>query len=362
MLRIHFTTDDLGRVRIAGRPDPLWEILLSLHLVRQGDGELVFGQWRASVWERLDPTARLLFDLAPSRGYSPDFLTPTRGAELDRGIDAVMSTGRARLRDDLARLAAEQRPSPWVRMLADGHATAMRRLGEALRSYHALALAPYWHHIRAHIQADRARRAQVLLDDGLEGLLADLHPSMRWTGSVLSFPYGPLDRDLYLGGRGLLLLPSFFCWGKPICLKDPALPQVLVYPIDHEPGWATRSDRPDDGSRRSLAALLGRTRAAALETIAAGCTTGELAGKLRVSAASASEHATTLREAGLITTRRGHRAAHHSLTTLGALLLREYPARSRDCPSAVVSTRTGTEGKWASLGTPETPRTGRLRR
>lgn len=145
---------------------------------------------------------------------------------------------------------------------------------------------------------------------------------MRWKAPVLSFHCGRIDRELRLAGRGLLLLPSFFCGEGAICLSNPARPPVLVYPIDHRPGGAARTP-PRNGTRRSLDALLGRTRAAALGTIAGGCTTGELAVKVGISAASASEHATVLREAGLIETRRRHRNAYHSITRLGATLLGE---------------------------------------
>ena len=34
MLRIHFTAEDLTRVRVRADPHPLWEVLLSLHLLQ----------------------------------------------------------------------------------------------------------------------------------------------------------------------------------------------------------------------------------------------------------------------------------------------------------------------------------------
>lgn len=69
--------------------------------------------------------------------------------------------------------------------------------------------------------------------------------------------------------------------------------------------------------------MLGRTRAAAvLRTIEADCTTGGLAQRPGISLASASEHATQLREAGLITTHRDGRAVYHTLSPLGQSLIR----------------------------------------
>jgi DNA-binding transcriptional ArsR family regulator len=71
----------------------------------------------------------------------------------------------------------------------------------------------------------------------------------------------------------------------------------------------------------ALAALVGRNRAAVLRATAHGCTTTELADRVGISLASASQHASVLRDAGLITTRRQGSAVLHVLTPLGAELL-----------------------------------------
>jgi len=71
----------------------------------------------------------------------------------------------------------------------------------------------------------------------------------------------------------------------------------------------------------ALAALVGRNRAAVLQSIADGCTTTELARRVGISLAAASQHASVLRGAGLIATRRQGGAVLHVLTPLGAELL-----------------------------------------
>jgi DNA-binding transcriptional ArsR family regulator len=85
-----------------------------------------------------------------------------------------------------------------------------------------------------------------------------------------------------------------------------------------------RTDLWDDPRPRgaALAALVGRNRAAVLSAIAHGCTTTELAGRVGISLTAASQHASVLRNAGLITTRRQGSAVLHVLTPLGAELLR----------------------------------------
>ncbi|MGW0561714.1 hypothetical protein ACWDZ4_14150 [Streptomyces sp. NPDC003016] len=40
-----------------------------------------------------------------------------------------------------------------------------------------------------------------------------------WRPPVLEVDH-PVGRDLQLEGRGLLLIPSYFCWRRPITLID----------------------------------------------------------------------------------------------------------------------------------------------
>ncbi|NEC22750.1 transcriptional regulator, partial [Streptomyces parvus] len=106
MLRIHFTPEDLTRVRVAPGPDFLWEITNSVQTLQRTDGERVFGAWRRWVRPRLPESRRLLSPLLPPRGYSPDFLTPTSGdrTTLRAAVDTLLGTPRPRLRAELTRL------------------------------------------------------------------------------------------------------------------------------------------------------------------------------------------------------------------------------------------------------------------
>jgi DNA-binding MarR family transcriptional regulator len=318
MLRIHFTMEDLARVRVAPSADPLWETLLSLHLLGKSDGAVVFGDWKRRTGPRAaDHVLRILFELAPPWGYSADFLTPTAGSpDIAAGIDTILCTARTRLRNDVGYLASARRLSAPTRALAAGERDALDRLGRALRSYFDLGLRPYWDVIQVHVDTDRSLRARTLTQGGVELLLSSLHPTIRWASPELAVSY-PIDRDIYLQGRGLVLIPSFFCWLSPVTLQDSGLPPVLVYPIDHALGWS----RPATGesSSRPLATLLGKTRAAVVETLAGmpGCTTTELAGRLRLPLSTASRQAAVLREAGLVTRHQEGRSVLHTLTPLG---------------------------------------------
>jgi DNA-binding transcriptional ArsR family regulator len=321
MLRFHFTSDDLARVRIAPGPDPMWEVLLSAHVVNQRSGTLLFGRWRERVVTGLPPAARMLLRLTPPRGYSPDFLTPVTGTDsFETGLDAVLSTPRARLRNDISVLARGHKPHLWMRDLADGSAPALRGLGVAMRSYYEQAVGPYWSGIRAAVDIDRAARTRAWVEGGTEHALRTLHPSVRWEHPVLSVSTAA-DRDVHLAGRGLLIIPSYFCARAPITLADAELPPVLIYPIVHEPTAADRSFEARTDGGRQLTALLGRTRAAVLRALGTGATTSEIAHRLAISPASASEHATVLRNAGLIASGRERNTVIHALTPLGRTLL-----------------------------------------
>lgn len=320
MLRIHFTANDLAGVRMAARPDVLWETILSFHRLRDRRGSVVYGEWRSDTRTRLNGETRLLAALVPSRGYFPDFLTPSQGVHgLDEGLQAIRATPQARLRRELSLLGVDRpggRTVPHsLRALAEGDTEPHSRLIGALRSYHRAAIAPYWPHIRARVEADRAVRGRALLDGGADELLASLPPMLRWRAPVLEADY-PVERDLHLDGRGLLLQPSYFCRGTPVVLRDPSLPPVLVYPTTH---CEAPTVREPGGS--SLAKLVGNTRSAVLHAIGDGGTTSELARRAGVSLASASQHAGVLREAGLVATLRHGNAVMHTLTPLGAALL-----------------------------------------
>ncbi|MFG2627722.1 ArsR/SmtB family transcription factor [Streptomyces sp. NPDC048473] len=316
MLRIHMSGVDLSKVRMATRPDALWETILSFHRLRDRRGSTVFGKWRTETRPRLNGEVRLLAAVIPPRGYFPDFLTPSQESGepygIDAGIEALRDTPPLRIRAELALLGAERREA---RRTADGRGELLGRLIAALRGYHRAAIEPYWPHIQASVEADRAVRGRALLDGGAEELLASLPPMIRWRAPVLEADY-PVDRELHLDGRGLLLQPSYFCRVTPVVYRDPQLPPVLVYPVTHSRAPVFAEPGP------WLGRLLGNTRSTILRAIGNGCTTSELARRAGVSLASASQHACVLREAGLIHTLRHGSSVLHTLTPLGGSLLR----------------------------------------
>ncbi|MDI3387693.1 winged helix-turn-helix domain-containing protein [Streptomyces sp. B-S-A8] len=312
---MHFSAGDLARTRIADGPDPLWETVLSMQQLGELRPEPLLDAWRRRACHRGRSAQRILAPLMPRRGYFPDFLTPAAAAGgLEEGIDAVLSTPRRQLRTELG-LLADANPLPsWARSLADGETGTLRRLGAVLRQYHSSVLGPAWPDITARVERDRLHRTGTQARGDTNAMLRTFAPMLHWQPPVLCADY-PVDRDMYLEGRGLLLVPSYFCRRTPVALLNETLLPVLVYPAR-----APRPQQPPSACRR-LGPLLGHTRAAVLQTLREPRTTSELAQYAGVSLSSASEHAAVLRGAGLVISTRERHRVRHALTPLGMDLL-----------------------------------------
>jgi hypothetical protein len=83
---------------------------------------------------------------------------------------------------------------------------SLKRLGDTLRRYHDLTIAPYWPRIQEHLEGDTLKRGQALALGGVEVLLSNLHPKASYGGGVLE-----LDKTcealIEPAGRGLTLVP-----------------------------------------------------------------------------------------------------------------------------------------------------------
>ncbi|MDS1269513.1 helix-turn-helix domain-containing protein [Lipingzhangella sp. LS1_29] len=328
-LRIHFTTDDLLRIRLADQPEPQWELVNSAHLLQNRDGHLVFGTWRGEMRSRVlassqaRTTLDLLTRLAPCSTYFPDFLSPlAEHPDPPAGIERVLATPGDQLHREVTLLFGGNQPPGWFNGLARAESGALRALGMLLDQYQRWALLPWWETITTAVGRDLHYRRQALVR-GTEELLASFAPLMRWHRPVLEVRGYPVRRELHLRGRGLLLAPSYFCWRQPVTYADPEQPPVLIYPIDRSELWQRELEhRSTPGTE--LGCLLGGTRARILELITehGETTTTGLAHSAGISPAAASKHTAVLRESGLVTTQRHGKQARHQVTPLGAQLLR----------------------------------------
>ncbi|MCX3058267.1 ArsR/SmtB family transcription factor [Streptomyces beihaiensis] len=322
LLRLHFTADDLKKVRLLRNPDPVWEIVCSICRLKTGEGQVAFGAWRDSTRSRLQQDARLraalspLRGLIPSVGYIPDFLTPSASADLSAALEAVRGTPSRVVTRQLIRLERVQREAGRPGTAPRPADTDPGTVAAALRTYFDTVLRPHWPRMRALVGADADGRTQSLLDGGVEELLNGLAPFARWRDPVLEVDY-PVDREVALDGRGLVLVPSFFCWRRPTAPADPTLAPVLVYPVAKESGEAARAWGA--GAVR----LLGRTRAAVLSAVARGDgrTSSDVAHAVGIAHSSTSYQIEVLRDGGLVSSRRSGKHVVHSVTPLGLRIL-----------------------------------------
>ena len=326
MLRIHFTGADLANTRIAVGPDPMWELSLSSHQLRLRNSNPFLDGWKRQVVHRLHPSgplrARVALTLAltPPRGYFPDFLTPFESINgFGAGLDAVLSTPSARLNDEIGMLkVADRSQAPVIDDLRRGRPVAIATLGSSMRDYHEAVIAPGWDTVTAAVESDRSRRVRDLADGGWAKLLNNLHPSASFNGDTMEISmWGSSgEKDLFLAGRGLLIIPSYFKEQRQLMvLADADLPPVLLYPIDLSARLAVQA------GHNSLVALIGRTRADVLEATLLSETTSAIAQRVRISLPAASKHLSVLRSAGLVSSTREQNAVRHSITSLGQKLL-----------------------------------------
>lgn len=268
MWRIHFSDTDLTRVRLASGPDPLLELLHSVHVaVSQSDRSgLVFGRWQRRA-QRL--SAHHLQSLLPLR--------------------------RAATMEDMRSVRAP-----------------------ALHAYFRAALAPYWPHVHRQVSDQLRQHASDLAAGGIHGLLGRASPHLRWEHPVLMAGSRGSVRELVLDGSGLLLQPTFFSDDDVTVLRRPGAAVVLAYPVPVEPGWC----REAGTKTPPLDRLLGPTRAKALAALAhQALGTSQLARSLDISVPAASLQAKVLRDSGLVISRHEGKHVIHRTTALGLELL-----------------------------------------
>ncbi|WP_214322274.1 ArsR/SmtB family transcription factor [Nonomuraea sediminis] len=215
-------------------------------------------------------------------------------------VDMPLPTGTQAVTDELDMLTS------------CGH----RDIADALRAFYTCCVAPEWNAIRHRLSLHVSRCAELISTRGLGVALSHLTPRLSWDDCALHIDTsGVMPPPFDLGDRGVTFSPLLSAtrhfMGFAFTCDDPR--PVLTYPVADAPPPAATVD--------TLAQVVGQARARVLRSIGSGTATGELARSLAVSASTASEHLTALRQAGLVDTRREGRAVRHVLTALGHELL-----------------------------------------
>ncbi|MFD5074435.1 ArsR/SmtB family transcription factor [Streptomyces sp. NPDC058371] len=331
MKRIHFTAEDLARTRVVTTIGVAAETFDSVRRLKARDASPAFRRWRVSVRGGLDGQVHPLTALMPLNGQLVDLMSLAGDtASIDEAVDNLLTAPRALMRLELENIDFHPAHRSWAQNLVDGKGEARLQVAAALRACYSTAVAPYWSSVRSHLSRVRAAYAGTMADGGVEQLLTTLcGPSIRWRPPVLELAHTG-DEDIHLNGRGLVIAPTMFSQQQIGFLQaplDPGRPPVLAVPTVIDTSLDTALwQHAGDPVTHSLDQLLGRTRAAVLRASVGGCGTLELAGRLDISPPAASYHATVLRNARLITTRREGKAVVHTVTSLGiAVLEQRYP-------------------------------------
>jgi DNA-binding transcriptional ArsR family regulator len=321
MLTIELEAQDLGRITFADAPAPVLEIVLMLfelrrHSPAEGYGSQPGGRdWQTPARSAFAAAGRPLLQLVPSsrRAFYLDVLTP----DAEEAFHLIQATPESVHRENVDRIThmnLEPVPS-WLRRYADGDPVLLSQLDRALRAFHVACLAPRWPSVKARFHRDVAERTALLRRHGVITMLSTLSPDLCMRGMTLEGRY-LWDRRVRLRGRGLTLMPSAFWTGHPLVTWDPqdTSRYVLIYPGRFALDYGPQASDP-------LGTLLGFTRAVILRALLRQPqSTTTLARHVGISLSSASQHTSTLRAAGLITTERRGQAVIHQISELGMAL------------------------------------------
>src|SRR5215475_3747 len=179
-----FGPDDTARTRFA--VSPLLETVLALRVLLEPQRRRYHLPWLESVRPALEQLPLLV--LSPHIGWTPDFLSPVPagpGTTIADQLAQVRATPLDQVAREversLARLSGPPVPEEAWRLLDDPAAT--RGLVAALlEQCWDVLIAPHWPRLRDLLDADVLFRTQTLAGYGLERVLGDLHPGVRWTG------------------------------------------------------------------------------------------------------------------------------------------------------------------------------------
>lgn len=325
MLDIHLSSDDIARVTVVSTYGQLSEVFFSLALMCKRRSGLLYGAWARELSPEVRQACSALSGLVSCPPPLDLVTLTTPVTSLDAGIEAILTAPapviRAEIDSNWSYLTSA--PPRWIGDLPT-QVSVRRELGRTLTGFYDAALAGYWPRLRAHLDAQAVAYARTLAKGGVQAFLQSLHPDLRWSPPILTVNRGGPYCDLWARGRGLVIVPVVFAQRVAVfhSLIRPDEPIVVAVPALRSIGDAHAIwDVGRLPTPRALSALIGDTRAAALDVISESCTTTELARRLGISPATASHHATVLRSAGLVMTQRLGSAVLHTVTPLGARLL-----------------------------------------
>ncbi|MCX4755846.1 ArsR/SmtB family transcription factor [Kitasatospora purpeofusca] len=336
MLRIELDARALANTRFV--VSPLYNVTDSLWLIRsaagaagaggRGAGALI----REAVRERRLAVLESFFTGAWT--YIPDFLNPQpeqHEESLERELHAVATVAPERLAQEIRTMlagdeglgiAGGRAPRALLRALDRGEAEFAELVAAELHQLWQSAVGPRWPMLRARIDADIARRAQLSARQGLASVLAGLHPRVLYDEEGVRLL---VDARAELPATGLDLTPTVFSSELHVSV-DPLpgarqLRPMILYPAFPAPGAGPDAGPgPEPGPASPAGDLIGATRARLLADLDVPRSTTELAERHWLAASTVSYHLGVLHRAGLLVrTRSGRRALYQQAPRAEAL-------------------------------------------
>ncbi|WP_053643826.1 helix-turn-helix domain-containing protein [Streptomyces sp. XY431] len=262
--------------------------------------------------------------------YIPDFLNPQpeqHEESLERELHAVATVAPERLAQEIRTMlagdagigiAGGRAPRALLRALDRGEAEFAELVAAELHQLWQAAVGPHWPALRARIDADIARRAQLAARQGLASVLTGLHPRVLYDDKGVQLL---VDARAKLPAKALYLTPTVFSSDLHVSV-DPLpgarqLRPMILYPAFPGPG---PEPGPEPATASPAGDLIGATRARLLADLDVPRSTTELAERHWLAASTVSYHLGVLHRAGLLVrTRSGHRALYQQTARAEAL-------------------------------------------
>ncbi|MEU8819544.1 DUF5937 family protein [Actinoplanes sp. NPDC048796] len=232
-------------------------------------------------------------DLRELRGGPPDAVQKEIDFYLRRQPNTTAAARRVLAARDVLDRLADQLEEAWQALLADD-----------------------WPRLRLLCERDVVHRGGELSRSGWEAALTGLHPKVRWRDGGIDL-IGRHGGTTHLNGEGLLLVPSVFIWPEIAVYADAPWPKAIVYPAR---GVATLLEHGPPRAPDHLAALIGRSRALLLVTLAEPASTSQLARAYGMTIGAVGDHLKVLHQAGLVERARDGRSVLYTRTALGDAL------------------------------------------
>ena len=335
-----FTAEDVGQIRIVSTPEPMLETVMAAHPRASGQPSIAASD--TDFMTELGSTGHKLIRLM----QSPAVLATNFGASLredsltlEEALDKAMSRPRSEWRSIFAELRHHQlSPEPFEEA-ADGVPAAMASVAKTVEFFHGRTLGPSWPALRAAGLAVAAGWSHIMATEGIGALLSSLHSSISWQPPDLVVEDAgrscapwcahlavrrsyQAESGLRLGisSQGLVIRPTIT---SPFVHKHADNEGLAALSIPASPVALEVTDTPGNiAAQSALADVLGVTRSVVLlNCVRQPLSTSDLARRCAISIASASEHASSLRAAGLIQSHRDRQSVVHVATAIGVALV-----------------------------------------